>query len=169
MSSSKISQTTSPGVGKTLRGVRIIRGVRILRLAKLVFWFALDYTLKITGQNLKVTNLQRKIIFQTSIIVFHVQVPGCTLVNLRNKPRGLAIRGICQTPMAWYLHPWVFRMGFFSIRKRSMTLKWTDMYAEVAQIDWPLSCWWGYQTLQPRGITTIITSICPSMYEHTLR
>ena len=33
---------------------------------------------KINGWNLKITCLKRKIIFQTSIIVFHVNFPGCT-------------------------------------------------------------------------------------------
>ena len=38
-----------------------------------------DTPLKINGWNLKITQLKRKIIFQTYIIGFHVNFPGCTI------------------------------------------------------------------------------------------
>ena len=34
--------------------------------------------------NLQITHLERKMIFQTSIIVFHVNLPGCTLLGDAN-------------------------------------------------------------------------------------
>ena len=35
--------------------------------------------------NLQITHLERKMIFQTSIIVFHVNLPGCNLTNFFSK------------------------------------------------------------------------------------
>ena len=34
---------------------------------------------KINGWNLQITHLERKMIFQTSMIMFHVNLPGCIL------------------------------------------------------------------------------------------
>ena len=43
--------------------------------------------LKINGWNLKITHLQRKIIFQTSIIVFHIEFSRVYHVVKKNKKK----------------------------------------------------------------------------------
>ena len=43
---------------------------------------------KINGWNLQITRLERKMIFQTSMIMFHVNLPGCkdSLNSFKDKP-----------------------------------------------------------------------------------
>ena len=44
--------------------------------------------------NLQITHLERKMIFQTSMIMFHVSLPGCiSLVSVRNSDSCLVQKG----------------------------------------------------------------------------
>ncbi len=51
--------------------------VKGLKLGGSAVTFVGNSARKMNGWNLKITSLKRKIIFQTSIIVFHVDFPGC--------------------------------------------------------------------------------------------
>ena len=62
---------------------------------------------KINGWNLQITHLERKMIFQTSMIMFHVNLPGCkdSLNSFKDKP-------FLTSTSCWKAH--VISMVFFA-------------------------------------------------------
>ncbi len=68
--------------------------------------------------NLKITYLKRKIIFQTSIIMFHVNLPGCTSWDFKSPPNIAIKASSFRSPVRLHWPPGAERFTWSHEKKK---------------------------------------------------